>query len=101
MTDPNVPSGNAPEVNRQFFFKSESSGVTPPAPASKKRELKALTASSALVIGAIVGGLFGGSAGVAGFLVATRPAPVVVNNTDSVTWVTGVAAKSLPSVVTI
>ncbi len=101
MTDPNVPSSHAPEVNRQFFFKSENSGVTLPAQTSKKRERKALTASSALVIGAIVGGLFGGSAGVAGFLAATRPAPVVVNNTDSVTWVTGVAAKSLPSVVTI
>ncbi len=100
MTDPIVSNTNAPEVNRQFFFQSETSGTPAPAPA-KKRERKPLTASSALVIGAIVGGLFGGSAGVAGFLVATHPTPVVVNNTDSVTWVTGVAAKSLPSVVTI
>ena len=101
MTDPIVSNTNAPDVNRQFFFQSETSGSSLPSAPTKKRERKPLTASSALVIGAIIGGLFGGSAGVAGFLVATQPAPVVVNNTDSVTWVTGVAAKSLPSVVTI
>ncbi len=43
----------------------------------------------------------GGAAGVAGFFISTRPAPVVVNNQSDVSWVTAAAALALPSVVTI
>jgi putative serine protease PepD len=102
LTDPKVSGANAPEVNRQFFFQSESapSGPSSKAPVSKKAKA-GISVSGALIIGSIVGGVFGGAAGVAGFMVATQPAPVIVNNTDSVTWVTAVAAKALPSVVTI
>lgn len=92
---------NAPEVNRQFFFETKAPADAPKGAPVRKKAKVGLTASGALVIGAMIGGVVGGSAGVAGYMLAVAPAPVVVNNTDSVTWVSGAAAKALPSVVTI
>lgn len=90
------------EHNRQFFFESPASAApSKGAPVKRKATKVGLTSTSALIIGALVGGSIGGAAGVAGYLVSTRPAPVVVNNAESVDWVTGAAAKALPSVVTV
>ncbi|MEY4390651.1 MAG: hypothetical protein RLZZ400_394 [Actinomycetota bacterium] len=99
----NTPATSTDEHNRQFFFESATPAASPAkgAPVKKKAAKVGLTSTSALIIGALVGGSIGGAAGVAGYLVSTRPAPVVVNNAESVDWVTGAAAKALPSVVTV
>ena len=96
-------TSNQDQHNRQFFFEQPTQSVSTPkgAPVKKKAAKVGITSTSALIIGALVGGSIGGAAGVAGYLVSTRPAPVVVNNTESVDWVTGAAAKALPSVVTV
>ena len=90
------------QVNHQFFFETQAQYSTPKgAPERVKKQRKSLTLYAALAAGAIVGGAVGGGVAVGVYALSTAQAPVVVNNTDSVTWVTGVAAKALPSVVTI
>ena len=93
----------APEHNHQFFFESTTAASDAPKgkPAKQKRPKVGLTATSALIVGSLVGGGIGGAAGVASFLISTRPAPIVVNNQSDVSWVTSTAAVALPSVVTI
>jgi len=102
MTNLENNSANKPEHNHQFFFESGSAAPTAiGSPAKLKRQKVALTATTALIVGSVLGGAIGGAAGVAGFLLSTRPSPVVVNNQSDVSWVTGAASVSLPSVVTI
>lgn len=91
--------------NGQFLYDTPAS----PATALKKPTLKErlakrttmLTGTAAIAIGAIVGGSVGGAVAIAAFNYIQSPAPIVVNNADSVTWVTGAAAIAQPSVVTI
>lgn len=87
--------------NHQFFFDVKPEVSTEVKTQKKRRTKTGLTATSALIIGSLLGGAIGGGAGVVGFLVSTRPVPVVVNNSETVDWVTGAAAKALPSVVTV
>ncbi len=96
---PNTPRDTGAGQNHQFFF--DVPAALPVKAKKIKRAKVGLTATSALIIGSLVGGGIGGAAGIAGFLVSTRPAPVVVNNQSDVSWVTAAAAASLPSVVTI
>jgi putative serine protease PepD len=70
----------------------------PAAPVQKKASLGVL---GTVVIASLVSGVVGGVIGVGGYMLSTAPAAVVVNNTDSVNWVTGASSKALPSVVTI
>lgn len=60
-----------------------------------------LTGTAAIAVGAIFGGAVGAGVGVGAYYLIQTPAPVVVNNADSVTWVTGAASTAQPSVVTI
>jgi putative serine protease PepD len=91
--------------NGQFLYDTPAA----PATALKKPTLKQrlakrttmLTGTAAIAIGAIVGGSVGGAVAIAAFNYIQSPAPIVVNNADSVTWVTGAAAIAQPSVVTI
>jgi putative serine protease PepD len=53
------------------------------------------------VLGAVVGAGVGAGLGIGVYTYWTKPAAVVVNDTDSVTWVTGAASAAAPSVVTI
>ncbi len=94
---------NLSEHNHQFFFESKTQDSAKPAgkAVKPKRQKVGLTATSALIVGSLVGGGIGGAAGVASFLVSSRPAPIVVNNQSDVSWVTSTAAVALPSVVTI
>jgi len=96
---PTTPQSQGIGQNHQFFF--DVPAVSAPKAKKPKPYKPGLTATSALIIGSLVGGGIGGAAGVAGFLVSTRPAPVVVNNQSDVSWVTAAAATALPSVVTI
>ncbi|NBU23275.1 MAG: PDZ domain-containing protein [Actinobacteria bacterium] len=50
---------------------------------------------------AVVGGVIASSAFTLSYLTLSQPAPVVVNNTQQVNWVTGAAANAAPSVVTL
>lgn len=60
-----------------------------------------LTATAAITLGAVVGAAVGGGVAILAFNYIQSPAPIVVNNPDSVTWVTAAAASAQPSVVTI
>lgn len=68
----------------------------------KKRKLFRPLAIAALVMSAaLVGGVIGSSTFTLSYLSLSQPAPVVVNNTQSVNWVTGAAAEASPAVVTL
>ena len=98
MTDQNGPISSN-QVNRQFLFDTPILLPAPPAaPVQKKASLGVL---GTVVIASLVSGVVGGVIGVGGYMLSTAPAAVVVNNTDSVNWVTGASSKALPSVVTI
>jgi putative serine protease PepD len=98
LTDQNGPISSN-QVNRQFLFDTPILLPAPPAaPAQKKASLGVL---GTVVIASLVSGVVGGVIGVGGYMLSTAPAAVVVNNTDSVNWVTGASSKALPSVVTI
>jgi putative serine protease PepD len=60
-----------------------------------------LSGTAAITLGAIVGGSVGAGVAITAFNYIQSPAPIVVNNAESVTWVTGAAAAAQPSVVTI
>jgi putative serine protease PepD len=60
-----------------------------------------MTGTAAIAVGAVFGGAVGAGVGVGAYYLIQTPAPVVVNNADSVTWVTGAASVAQPSVVTI
>ena len=89
--------------NGQFLYD------TPKPEAAKKLSLKQrlakrttlLSGSAAIALGAIVGGSVGAGVAIGAFNYIQSPAPIVVNNAESVTWVTGAAAAAQPSVVTI
>ncbi|MEY4618823.1 MAG: hypothetical protein RL101_1009 [Actinomycetota bacterium] len=86
----------------QFIFDA----VQAPAPKVSLRQrlnkrVSFLTGTAAIAVGAIFGGAVGAGVGVGAYYLIQTPAPVVVNNADSVTWVTGAASIAQPSVVTI
>lgn len=92
------------DYNRQFVFEVPIESVLTPKPTMRQRMTKRLTfltGVSALTIGAVVGAGVGAGVGVATYNYWTRPAPVVVNDTQAVNWVTASAATASPSVVTI
>jgi putative serine protease PepD len=95
-----APSGT---FNSQFIIDPSPVKSTPKPSFSNQLKSKAtsLTVGATVALGAIVGASFGAGIGIAAFAGLSRPAPVVVNNTSSVGWVTGAAAFASPSVVTI
>jgi putative serine protease PepD len=94
------------DYNRQFLFETKpAQGFTPAKKPTLRQRLSQraglLTGSIVLIIGASLGAAVGAGVGIGVYNYWTRPAPVVVNNADSVTWVTAAAAKASPSVATI
>ncbi len=79
--------------NRQFTF-----AYQPPAATAAPKPRKRL---STTVLAAVIAGVVAGGASAATVSLLGHNSTVVVNNTESVNWVTGVAAKALPSVVTV
>ena len=82
--------------------------VTPtyqaPTPAKQKkpsRVFRPLGIALLALSTAVVGGIIASSAFTLSYLTLSQPAPVVVNNTQQVNWVTGAAANAAPSVVTL
>lgn len=66
-----------------------------------KRTFRPLALASIVLVSAMVGGVVASSAFTLSYLSVAQPAPVVVNNIQSVNWVTGAAAAAAPSVVTL
>jgi putative serine protease PepD len=93
-------SDNKSHYNTQFLgeqVKLPQPVQVAPAPKAK--------ASTTLILVAVLGpllGVFVGASAIGGVLpLLSGPSQVVVNNPGSVNWVTGAAAKALPSVVTL
>ena len=106
MSDQETPTSApiaAPKVrrNHQFLFDGLAAQQASQAPASKKAKGRALGAGAMIAIGSIASAGVGAGAGIAAYSLLSNPAPVVVNNTESVNWVTGAAAIASPSVVTV
>jgi putative serine protease PepD len=94
------------DYNRQFLFETKpAQGFTPAKKPTLRERLSQraslLTGTVVLIIGASLGAAVGAGVGVGVYNYWTRPAPVIVNNADSVSWVTAAAAKASPSVATI
>jgi putative serine protease PepD len=98
LTNQNGPVSSN-QVNRQFLF--DTPILLPAQPAAPVQKKASLGVLGTVVIASLVSGVVGGVIGVGGYMLSTAPAAVVVNNTDSVNWVTGASSKALPSVVTI
>ena len=89
--------------NHQFLFQAPI--PLTPLQASKKRSkevrLTFFTAVSVAVVAGLVGAGVGAGAGVVAYNYLSRPAAIVVNDTENVSWVTAAASIAAPSVVTI
>jgi putative serine protease PepD len=85
----------------QFNFgNTYSAPVTAPVK-RKRRPIRALGIALFALTAALIGGVVGSTAFTLSYLSISQPAPVVVNNTEQVNWVTGAAANAAPSVVTL
>jgi putative serine protease PepD len=89
-----------PRRNSQFLF-DEPVTVTPTSKAAPGKKRAALSVGAIIAASAVTAGAVGAGAGVAAYSLISQPAPVVVNNAESVNWVTGAAATASPSVVTV
>ena len=70
-------------------------------PRRKVRVLRPLGIATLALSAALVGGVVGSTAFTLSYLSITAPAPVVVNDTEQVNWVTGAASEAAPSVTTL
>ncbi|MEO0049283.1 MAG: hypothetical protein RL556_615 [Actinomycetota bacterium] len=86
--------------NQQFFFET-SAAPKPKKPRSKAFKKLRDGATSAVVIASVVGASVGAGAGITFTVLNAGSKTVIVNNAQSVNWVTAAAAKAEPSVVTI
>jgi putative serine protease PepD len=84
--------------NHQFFFDKPAQAYVKPA---KVKVRKSLTATGGVIIGALVASILGSGIAVGGYYLGTAPAPVVVNRSEDLNWVSAAATTALPSVVTI
>lgn len=70
-------------------------------PKKKRRPFRPLAIAALAMSSALVGGIVGSSSFTLGYMNFSQPAPVVVNNAQSVNWVTGAASEASPAVVTL
>ncbi len=85
----------------QFSFGSTYSAPVVVPVKRKRRPIRALGIALFALTAALLGGVIGSTAFTLSYLSVSQPAPVVVNNTEQVNWVTGAAANAAPSVVTL
>ncbi len=85
----------------QFNFNTPYTPPLKPAEPKKRRAFRPLAIAALAMSAALVGGIIGSSAFTLSYINFSQPAPVVVNNSQSVNWVTGAAAEASPSVVTL
>jgi putative serine protease PepD len=104
-TQPQDPKGLGTKnrYNSQFLF-DPPVVLTPKKLRQKKTREKRLTfftATSAILLGVLMGASIGAGAGVLAQNYLTRPPAIVVNNLEDVNWVTAASSAASPSVVTI
>lgn len=88
--------------NHQFLFDTPASyGDNGKSAKTKGLKGKALSTGAMIAIGSIASAGVGAGAAVTAYSLISAPAPIVVNNTESVNWVTAAAAVASPSVVTV
>lgn len=92
--------GMSDQQNRQFFFDQPVSPANP-LPVAPRKVKTGITATTGVILGAMVGSMFGALIGVGGYYFGTLPTPVVVNRNVDVNWVSGAATVAMASVVTI
>ncbi len=85
----------------QFSFGSNYSAPVVVPTKRKRRPIRTLGIALFALTAALLGGVIGSTAFTLSYLSVSQPAPVVVNNTEQVNWVTGAAANAAPSVVTL
>jgi putative serine protease PepD len=85
----------------QFSFGNTYSAPATQAPKRKRRPVRALGIALFALTAALIGGVVGSTAFTLSYLSISQPAPVVVNDTENVNWVTGAASNAAPSVVTL
>jgi len=85
----------------QFNFNSPYTPPLKPEEPKKRKAFRPLAIAALAMSAALVGGIIGSSAFSLSYMNFAQPAPVVVNNTNSVNWVTGAAVEASPSVVTL
>lgn len=85
----------------QFLVTPTYQAPTPAKQKKSSRVFRPLGIALLAVSTAVVGGIIASSAFTLSYLTLSQPAPVVVNNTQQVNWVTGAAANAAPSVVTL
>lgn len=88
------------QQNRQFFFDQPVSPSNP-LPVTPRKVKTGITATTGVILGALVGSMFGALIGVGGYYLGTLPTPIVVNRNADVNWVSGAATVAMPSTVTI
>ncbi len=81
-----------------LYYPVESKKADSP---KSKKSTRALAMSVIAAFAALTGGAIGAGASLVAFSSMQAPAPVVVNNTEAVNWVTGAAVAASPSVVTL
>ena len=85
----------------QFLVTPNYQAPTPAKLKKPSRVFRPLGIALLALSTAVVGGIIASSAFTLSYLTLSQPAPVVVNNTQQVNWVTGAAANAAPSVVTL
>ncbi len=85
----------------QFSFGNTYAAPEAAVQKRKRRPIRALGIALFALTAALVGGVVGSTAFTLSYLSVSQPAPVVVNNTEQVNWVTGAASNAAPSVVTL
>lgn len=92
----------APRRNHQFLFETPATtNAGTRAGKGKGLKGKALSTGAMIAIGSIASAGVGAGAAVTAYSLISTPAPIVVNNAESVNWVTAAAAVASPSVVTV
>lgn len=88
--------------NSQFLFETNEPIVVRRAPEQRTAgKAKKLGVGAVIAISTATAAAVGAGVGVSAYSLISQPAPVVVNNTESVNWVTAAAATASPSVVTV
>jgi putative serine protease PepD len=85
----------------QFSFGNTYAAPVAAVQKRKRRPIRALGIALFALTAALVGGVVGSTAFTLSYLSVSQPAPVVVNDTEQVNWVTGAASNAAPSVVTL
>lgn len=102
LDQPSAPVvAQAPTRNSQFLFDPVIPQVQPSKPKKPRTGIRRGAVAGLVVAVAAVSSLVGAGAAVLTSSVYSAPATVMVNNTESVNWVTAAAAVASPSVVTV